>query len=155
MTTHAAATTDAASLLQDITSGNAQRIWSSACAINQLRDAKALDPLAAALPEIREKTRGVALGGAFFPNEVHLNVALHRLDYHRRRAGCLCRLYPEHLFYEPAKEAANGHVSIEGVTYIDGKWVEAYACTCRTCGTRFRVEEGESHYLWWSWKIVA
>ena len=80
---------------------------------------------------------------------------LRKLKYHRDRVGCLCRLYPEYLMYDPQKEAAAGNVRIEDTIYQDGKWVDAYLCVCTACGTRYRVEEREYHYTWWGWKAVA
>ena len=64
----------------------------------------------------------------------------------------LCRLYPERLFFNSEQEAAAGNVGIEGTTYVDGKWVDFYTCACTLCGTRYRVDERESHYTWWGWK---
>ena len=139
-------------LLEDITSGDPKLVWSSACAIIKLRDAPTLDRLADHLGEIERQTRSVALGGALFPNREHLRFALRKLAYRRDRAGCLCHLYPEYLLYSPQQEAAAGNVRIDGVTHLDGKWVDAYACTCLVCGVRYRVEEREYHYTWWGWK---
>ena len=139
-------------LLEDITSCDPMRIWSSACAIIKLRDTPELDRLATHLGEIESATRNVGLGGALFPNSVHLRFALRKLAYHRDHPGCLCRLYPEYLLYNPQQEAATGNVRIDDVTYLDGNWVDAYTCTCLVCGARYRVEERESHYTWWGWK---
>ncbi len=139
-------------LLEDITSCDPMRIWASACAIIKLRDTPELDRLATHLGEIESATRNVALGGALFPNREHLRLAMRKLVYHRDRTGCLCHLYPEYLLYNPAQEAADGNVRIDGVTYLDGDWVDAYTCTCLVCGARYRVEERESHYTWWGWK---
>ncbi len=139
-------------LLEDLTSGDSMRIWSSACAIIKLRNAQTLDCLTAHLGEIEDKTKHVALGGALFPNSVHLRFALRKLAYHRDHPDCLCRLYPEYLLYNPQQEAAAGNVRIDDVTYLDGNWVDAYTCTCLVCGARYRVEERESHYTWWGWK---
>ena len=142
-------------LLEEITSGDPHRVWSSSCAIIKLRDADELDHLSASLSEIKKKTKHVALGGALFPNAEHLRFALRKLEYHRDRAGCLCRLYPEYLIYDPKREETAGNVSIERTTYIDDKWIDAYVCRCTLCGTRYRVEEREYHYTWWGWKLMV
>ncbi|HYJ80549.1 MAG TPA: hypothetical protein VEW03_13130 [Longimicrobiaceae bacterium] len=142
-------------LLEDITSRDRTRVWSSSCAIIKLRDAAQLDELAGKLSEIEEKSQDLSLGGMVFPNAEHLRFALRKLAYHRERTGCLCRLYPEYLFFNPEEEAAGGHIRIDDVTYTENKWVEAYHCTCTACGARYRVEEGESHYTWWQWSAVS
>ena len=141
-------------LLADFTSGDPHRIWAASGAVAKLRDVEELDRLAQHLPLIWCRTRGVKLGGMFVPNAEHLRFALRKLRYHRDRRGCLCHLYPERLFYNPQEEAAAGNVHIEGTTYVDGKWVDFYMCICALCGARYRVEERESHYLWWGWKLL-
>ena len=142
-------------LLADLTSGDPHRIWSASCTVAKLRDVEELDRLAQHLPLIWCKTRGVKLGGLFVPNSEHLRFALRKLRYHRAGRGCLCRLYPERLFFNPEDEAAAGNVRIEDTTYVDGKWVDFYTSVCTLCGARYRVEERESHYLWWGWKPLA
>ncbi len=140
-------------LLDDFLSADPHRVWSASSAVAKLRDPQELDHLARHLTKIWCKTRGIKLGGMFFPNAEHLRFALHKLRYHRDRRGCLCRLYPERLFYNPEEEAA-GNVRIEDTTYIDGKWVDFYTCVCTLCGARYRVEEREGHYMWWGWKLL-
>jgi hypothetical protein len=140
-------------LLRDITSGDAHRIWSSSSAIIHTRDAESLDQLSAHLPEIRAKTAGIELGGALFPNKKYHEFALRKLEYYRNKSGCLCRLYPEYLMYDPKKEQSAGNVRIVDTSYSEGNWIDAYTCECTLCGTGFRVEEREYHYTWWGWTV--
>ncbi len=142
-------------LLQDITSGDAHKIWASSCAIIYLRDPHVLDMLSSHLSEIQETTRGIALSGAFFPNSKHLNFAICKLDYHKNKRGCLCRLYPDYSMYDPKQEEKEGNVRVFATSYLEGGWIDAYTCTCALCGTEFRVEEREYHYTWWGWEITA
>jgi len=139
-------------LLADITSRDPARVWSSSGAITKLRDADQLDYLASNLGTIRESTQNLSLGGAVFPNSEHLRFALRKLEFHLARAGCLCALYSEYLFYDPQQEADAGNVIVEEITYIQDKWVDTYRCRCTSCGQRYLVKEGESHYTWWEWK---
>ncbi|WP_426341452.1 hypothetical protein ACN9MZ_06770 [Pseudoduganella sp. S-14] len=140
-------------LKDDILSGDATRVWSSACAIIKLRDSAELDALASILDEITASTKKLSLGGVVFPNDKHLQFALRKLRFHRGREGCLCRLYPEYLMFDPNQEQAAGNVRIEGITYLEGNWVDFYQCSCATCGTAFKVEEREYHYTWWGWRL--
>jgi hypothetical protein len=139
-------------LLEDLTSGDAHRIWAGSCAVAKLRDRQELDLLSAHLPEIEKKTQNIDLGGALFPNREHLRFALRKLHYYRSKAGCLCRLYPGHLMFDPAKEEAAGNVRI--VETIDAdQYNPSYVCQCAFCDTLFQVEEGEYHYTWWKWSL--
>ncbi len=138
-------------LFADITSGDAQKIWASSSAIVALRDAAALDALAAHVLEIRAKTDGIPLGGALMPNSERLKFALRKLDYWREKAGCLCRLYPERLMYDPKREAEAGNVRLLSTTSDAAAWPTTYTCACTLCGANYSVEEGEYHYTWWKW----
>lgn len=80
---------------------------------------------------------------------------MRKLEYHRDKVGCLCRLYPQHLSYDPRKEATAGNVRIEETLYLDGNWVDGSVCACTVCGARYRVEEREYHYPWWGWHAFA
>ena len=140
------------SLLEDITSRDTHRIWSSSCEIAVLRDETQLDFLAAHLAEIKEKTEGVELGGGFFPNAEHLRFAIRKLEFHKSKKGCLCLLYPHRLMYNPAKEEEAGNIRI--LETVEQDWAATYVCRCALCGTTFKVQQGEYHYTWWEWKIV-
>jgi hypothetical protein len=141
-------------LLEDLVSRDPNRVWSGSCAVIKLRDPELLDLLAGELPRIRAATENLPLGGMVFSNSEHLRFAVRKLEYCQQRAGCLCRLYPEYLFFNPEVEAAAGNISIEGITYVENRWVDAYSCVCTLCGIRYRVEERESHYMWWRWAPV-
>lgn len=142
-------------LLDDITSGDAQRIWSGAIAIARLRDPAQLDELSRQLPAIKGATEGVALGGAVFPNKGHLKFAIAKLEFWAANAGCLCALYPSYLFFNPEQEQEAGHVRILSSTIDRDAWSIAYSCGCALCGTHFDVERGEYHYSWWRWSVRA
>ena len=141
-------------LFEDLTSGDTHQVWSASGGILQLWNLEELDSLAIKLPEIRSRVESLELGGALFPNQVHLQTALARIEYARDRKGCLCRLYPTYILYNPQREEKEGHIRIINTTYIEDKWVEHYNCECTTCGANFRVSEAEYHYTWWSWNCL-
>jgi len=137
-------------LLSDLTSRDPHRIWSATSAVTTLRDPVQLDLLAAQLPEIRAQTAGIDLGGALLPNSERLKFVLHKLEYWRDRTGCLCRLYPDWLQFDPNREAKAGNIRILETNLYE----RTYTCECALCGTRYTVEEGEYHYTWWKWQPV-
>jgi hypothetical protein len=139
-------------LLEDITSGDSRRIWSSACAIRTLRDKDVLDVLVRHLDEIKEKTQSTKLGGSLRPNSSHLNFALRKLEFVRDERGCLCSLYSEDDLFDPEQEEANGNIHIVNKTFEN--YAGIYHCQCKLCATNYHVEEQMYHYAWWVWKKV-
>ncbi|KLJ02558.1 hypothetical protein [Luteimonas sp. FCS-9] len=141
-------------LLDDLTSGDAHRIWSAAGRIRHLRDMAALTHLADHIATIRARTRDIDLGGALRPNASHLRFALRKLAFVRDGAGCLCTLYPADDFYDPAREAEAGWVRILETAPRPGGWGERLICACTSCGMRYQVEDEEYHYRWWRWQPI-
>jgi hypothetical protein len=100
------------SLLADLLSKDATRIWSSACAVNTCFDRGLLLALSDHMDKIRAATANIALGGALHPNSEHLRNAIARMAFVREEKGCLCALYG--IFDDPTREAEAGRVSISG-----------------------------------------
>jgi hypothetical protein len=133
-------------LLSDFTSRDPTRIWSAAGAVRMLRDRDTLRALAAHVEAIRAATRGVDLGGALRPNATHLALALRILEHARDDGDCRCTLFPTDDLFDPRREAANGQVRI----LQEDDWTTEAECT--ECGARYRVEERQYHYAWWTWQ---
>ena len=144
------------SLLQDITSQDPQRIWSSACAIRKLREPRELSLLAAHLDEIKVSTNNVPLGGALRPNVSHLTFAIRKLEFVRDSTQCLCALYLLDDLYNPLEEEQAGNVSVLDTTSNAEEWTTIYECQCRVCSAGYRVvEEQGGHYPTWAWQLVS
>lgn len=135
-------------LLSDFTSRDPTRIWSAAGAVRMRRDRDTLRALAAHVEAIRDATRGVDLGGALRPNATHLALALRVLEHARDDGGCRCTLFPTDDLFDPRREAANGQVRL--LREVEDDW--AVECECTECGARYRVEERQYHYAWWTWQ---
>ncbi|MEG2804176.1 hypothetical protein [Stenotrophomonas sp.] len=140
--------------LQALLSGDPQRIQGAACAIAQLHDPLELDALVPWIERIAQATAHVALGGALFSNNHHLQFALRRLRFWEQRTGCLCSLYPHYPFFDPRREAARGHVVIQGLAEAEGGWGQAHTVACATCATRWLAIDREYHYPWWEWRLA-
>ena len=137
-------------LLEDITSRDPHRIWSSSWGIVKLRDAFELDVLAAHLNEIKRETRNIELGGALASNNAVLEFALTKLEYVQNKSGCLCALYLRFDRFNPKEEQTAGNIRIVSVTGGE-TWSPTYICQCALCGRTFSVDEAEYHFTWWKW----
>jgi hypothetical protein len=141
-------------ILDDLLSKDPTRIWTGAGAIRRLRDLETLAALATYIDEIKRCTSGVDLGGALRPNASHLHFALRKLEFVRAGRGCLCQLYPEDDFYDPQREAADGHVEIvESIVNADA-CSHIVVCRCTQCDRRYTADERQYHYTWWAWMAL-
>ncbi len=145
---------ESTTLLNDLLSRDATKIWSAAGAILNSWDRPMLLELAQQLPEIREKTKGIDLGGLLHPNVVHLANALRRIEYVRDSEACLCKLYGATQFDNPQQESERGHVKILETKFADGYYVDFYTCECQHCHARYKVSEREYHYTFWTWSVL-
>jgi hypothetical protein len=142
-------------ILSEITSRNTHLVWRSACYIITLsQDRAAIRPLIDHLDTIRQQTKGLEMGGYFAPNQRFVDLAIKIITYHKTGTGCTCHLYPGHDRFDPAEEQAKGNIAILETVKIQDTWIDHYTAQCRKCGQQFRIEEGDSHYTWWSWKEV-
>ena len=142
------------SILSDLTSKDADRIYSGACEVRLLRNREELKMLVEHLSVIRKLTSNIPLGGALYPNIAHLKFAIKKLEFVKYSKDCLCMLYSEDQFYNPEVEQNIGNIRILATKRIEDKWVDLYECECLECGANYRVTEGEYHYTWWAWKRI-
>lgn len=145
-------------ILEEITSGDAHKIWAGAHAIIHLKDEARLMTIARHLADIRKTTSGVELGGLFCPNKYHLQFAIKKLEFVAlpNPKPCICSLYPEYMMFSPMQEEAAGSMRIVQTFLLEGsKYVDHYLCECLSCGIQYRVEEREYHYTWWAWTSIA
>ncbi|MCA2016443.1 hypothetical protein LDJ79_09995 [Vibrio tritonius] len=139
------------SILDKFTSKNPQQIWSASCEVAKCNNLELLDSLAVDIIAIENATKGITLGGALCPNSYHLEFALKKLRYVKNRAGCLCALYSEYMFFNPIDEEKNGNITITEIVKIDGKWIDYHICKCNKCHVSYKVEERGGHFAFWSW----
>ncbi len=79
-------------IIAGITSGDSQNVWFASCEIISLgQDAEKIKPLIAYLPLIKEKTKGVEMGGLYAPNQRFVNFAIRTIEFHRDSIACPCK----------------------------------------------------------------
>ena len=154
-------------IIKKITSLDTHKVWESAGEIIKLgQDRSKIEPLIEHLPEIKDATANLDMGGAFAPNQRFIDFAITTIEFHKDRKDCPCALYTEkykltndvykrELQYEsfnPNKEAEKGNIKIEDTTLIDNNWIDYYMVECTKCHTQFKVEEREGHYMFWNWR---
>lgn len=140
-------------LVDDLLSGDRERVLGAVWAILATRDPETLRPVLTALPAIERATTDLDLGGALAANAAHLAHALARVELVGTMT-CLCTAYPGHQFYDPATEERRGHVRIEGTVPNERQWEPDRICACTACGRHYQVEHGEYHYPWWAWRAL-
>lgn len=142
-------------IVNKIASRDSHQIWEAACEIIALgQDREAIKPLLGLINQIDNLTNGIDLGGAFTPNSRFITGAKKTLNFHKDSDECTCNLYGILEQMNPNKEVEKGYLKIHNITRIEDKWVEYYEASCTRCNQQFKIEEGESHYMWWEWKRV-
>ncbi|GAB5523200.1 MAG: hypothetical protein Roseis2KO_10720 [Roseivirga sp.] len=142
-------------IINKISSKDSHQIWESSCAIIALsQDRVATKPLLYLTDKINDLTKEIKLGGAFASNERFVMGAIKTLEFHRDSKECTCHLYGIHECMNPKNEVKKGYLSINNVARIKGKRVDHYEASCTRCKQKFRIEDREGHYIWWSWKRI-
>lgn len=135
-------------LLEDFLSGDRSRVIHAVWETIHSRDPVVLDPLVAALPQLRRTATKLDLGGMIYSNNGHLEHAFTKLE-HYRDGKCWCAAYPGILTHDPRKEEAAGHIAI--LSTSEPGWSMTYLCECTVCGRQFDIEQGDHHFMWWNW----
>lgn len=136
-------------LLDDILSGNPQKVWSSSCAIIKLsQDDERIKEFIPYLEEIKAKTANLDMGGLLAPNDRFVKKVIKILEHYKMERECSCCLLdgndnPAHCKTIDIKEE---------VYFQDSKRVDYYMVECRKCNQKYKVYERESHFLWWDWQ---
>ena len=139
-------------ILEDITSRDTTKVWSSSCEIISLgQDRDKIFPLIKHLPEIKKRTQGLDMGGIFAPNQRFIDFAVRTIEFHRDSSECTCNLYPEHPSSDPNREADRGNIDILNTKYTEDKWLDYYLAACKKCGQKYKLIERDYHYTWWGW----
>lgn len=145
---------DIQNLIADISSRDTQKVWSAACEIIVMgQDPSKIKPLIPFLSLIKEKTKGLDMGGAFAPNQRFIDFAIKTIEFHRDSQECPCQLYEAHGL-DPNKELEKGYIQINSIHKIEDIWVDFYLATCTRCQQPFKILEREGHYMWWEWMKV-
>jgi len=153
-------------IIEKIISRDTHKVWEAACKIIELgRDREKIAPLIEYLPLITEKTGGLDMGGGFANNQRFIDYAITTIEFHKNNQ-CPCGLYVakytsthqaylnKKIQYEctnPNREVEKGNIKILDIVRIEEKWVDYYLVECLKCGTKYKVEEREGHYMWWHW----
>ena len=153
-------------IIEYITSQDRQQVWESACKIIDLgQDHEKIVPFIEYLPQIKERTVGLDMGGGFAPNQRFIDFAVKTIEFHKENKECSCALFVEkykltnddvdrEMQYEcfnPKKEVEKGNIEILEEIVVPKEWIIDYVVKCLKCGQKFKVEQREYHYTWWHW----
>lgn len=146
---------DTETIIREITSRDPDEVWRSACEIiSSGQEPLKIKPLIGFLPLIKEKTRGLEMGGAFASNQRFVDCAIRTIEFYKNNGGCPCALFGGHDCMDPNKEAEKGYIRITDKVLLDGNYVDYYLATCTRCGQDFKIIERDYHYTWWGWERV-
>lgn len=139
-------------IIDCMVSRDTHKVWLAACKIIELgQEPSAILPLVEHLPVIRSASQRLDMGGAFFPNQRYIDLAIRTIEFYAYGSGCPCALYVGQST-DVEREQKKGYVNINETVYFESKWPDFFRVECKRCGKRFRVQERESHFTWWNWE---
>jgi hypothetical protein len=142
-------------IIEDITSRDTHKVWLSSCEIIKSgQNHSIITPLVEYLPEIKEKTKGLDMGGLVASNQRFVDFAIRTIEFHRDSKECPCILYKEHETFNPKEEAEKGNIKIIETIMIDENYPDYYLAECLRCGRKIKISEREYHYTWWQWELL-
>jgi hypothetical protein len=142
-------------IINKISSKDSHQIWEASCEIIAIgQDKEAIKPLIGLTDKINDLTKDIKLGGAIASNKRFVVGAIKTLEFHRDSKECTCQLYGTHDCMNPNNEVKKGFLRINNIVRIEEKWVDFYEASCTRCQQKFKIEEREGHYMWWSWKRI-
>ena len=141
------------SILENLLSGDPQKVWEASFDVKNLRDEEELRSIADHIQAIKKATKNIDKdsGTDLITNNSPLSFALLKLKFVKDSAGCQCELYPSNPFFNPNKEAEEGLIIISDKVEDAKNWTADYRCACTKCGNKFKVKKVEYHgplYVW-------
>ena len=131
---------DTSSILDDLLSGDRDRILAAVGVLHGTYDRGLLDEIAPEADRIEAATKGIDLGGAFLPNTHHLAFAISKLravtDGH-----CLCQVVAGSSLMRPQVEASRGLLEVLSEATDRDNLSTDIEVRCDSCGTQYRVTE--------------
>lgn len=138
-------------IISEITSRDTHKVWNSSCKIIEIgQDTERIIELIPYLDLIKDKTKGLKMGGGLAPNQRFIDFAIRILEHYKSSQECSCNLYLEHSI-NPEREEKNGFITI--LEKKQGDWEIDYLIACTKCGTEYKVNRNDGgHFPYFDWK---
>lgn len=134
-------------ILNDILSRDSHKIWAASCEIASLsQNHEKVMELVPYKQQIIDGTEGIDLGGFFCSNKTHLKRALMVLEFHEQKLFCPCHLLGE--FDNPDDLVQDDYFTLVSAEEY------SYTVRCNQCGTNYKVDLREYHFIWWEWTPI-
>lgn len=137
-------------IIEEMMSRDTHKVLRSSCKIIEFgQNSQKIKEIIPFLDEIKEKTKGLVMGGGLAPNQRFVNFAIRIIVFHENSKACSCNLYTEHSI-DPEREIHNGY--IEQLKRIAGDWEVNYVVECNKCGQKYNVLRNDGgHMPWFKW----
>ncbi|MCP4273161.1 MAG: hypothetical protein GY781_14595 [Gammaproteobacteria bacterium] len=141
-------------IIQDIESDDPHTILDGVWSILECTDVEYLKELKPFVKQWRGRVRKINLGGAFYRNSNHFDLAMSYIE-NMCNGGCHCSIYGSTSLFSPENHAKRKYVSIDDVTSDVEKYETIFEVHCLFCGKKFTVTEFiGGHIPWYQWCIA-
>ena len=106
------------------------------------------------LPRFEREVKSVDLGGMFYQNSKHFDLAMQYIK-HACDGGCHCFIYQHTSIFNPTSQEKKGHISILSTSNNVELYEMYFDIECAYCNKRFNVTEVHGgHVPWYGWSEV-
>ncbi|GAA3915983.1 hypothetical protein [Litoribacillus peritrichatus] len=103
------------------------------------------------LPQFHKKVKAVDLGGVFYQNSKHFDLAMAYVK-HVCDGGCHCFIYKSTSLFNPIPQEKKGHLTILSTSDNIELYQVNFEVECSYCNKRFGVTEVHGgHVPWYQW----
>ncbi len=143
---------DLEKISQKITSCDRHEILGAVWDILGCTDQSIITKLAPHVDEFKKAVNKVDLGGMFYSNANHFNLAMSYI-MHMAKGGCRCFIYKNAPLLGPVAEAKRNHIRILSSSSNNERYEVCYEVECQYCGGSFFVTETHGgHVPWFQWQ---
>lgn len=143
---------DVSEIIKKFESQDSHQILDAVWFILDSTDKALLSSLSTYIPHIKKEVNKVNLGGMFYPNKNHFDLAIAYIK-HTQGGGCHCFIYENKPLLNPKAQAKKNFISIIQSTTNVELYESYFDVKCNFCGKHFYVTETEGgHIPWYKWQ---
>jgi hypothetical protein len=143
---------DVKDIVKNFESNDVHQIMDGVWAVVDCTDLSILNALQPFIKQWRSRIRKIDLGGAFYRNSNHFDMAMSYIE-DLCNGGCHCCIYRTESLFSPEVHERKQFVLISNTQVDVGKYETIFDVECSFCAKKFKVTEITGwHVPWYEWR---